>query len=249
MFRGLLTRTTVVGRENIPKTGPYLVVINHVSHLDMVMVIAIGPVINFRYLISDRWVKRRRYGATLRMLGAIPVSMAPGAINYVAVREGLRTLQAGMVLGFAPEATIHPPGLLVGKLGAGFFSSRADIPILPVGISNTDRIMSNARRLCCTDVEVRIGEPFKLPKSELSLGRRRELEAYRHYIMSRIAALIPERYHGYYADSPALAAIQHGNDPWPVVEAMYAPAPVIHGGGTPALRAGRFGTEVPSRAG
>lgn len=221
IFWGLLARTKVFGRENIPRKGPYLVLINHISHLDMVLVLAEGPLMKFRYLISRRWVQRRRFRSVLQWLGAIPVSFEPGAMNVGAVRQALRSLQSGLVLGFAPESTISPPGLLQGKRGAGFFASRLDIPILPVGIINTDQVLSNARRFRRTELELHIGKPFKLPRPDPSLERRDELDAYRHYIMVHIASLIPARYHGHYAGSPALAAIQQGKDPWPIIESMF----------------------------
>ena len=225
-FWGLLARTKVVGRENIPRKGPYLVLINHISHLDMVLVLAQAPLMKFRFLISRRWVQRKRFRSVLQWLGAIPVSFEPGALNCGAVRNGLRALQGGVVLGFAPEATISPPGLLRGKRGAGFLASRVDIPILPVGILNTDRVLSNARRFRRTELELHIGTPFKLPKPDPSLGRRDQLDAYRHYIMVRIASLIPERYHGQYAGDPALAAVEQDKDPWPIIEATLKKDPI-----------------------
>lgn len=225
-FWGLLARTKVIGRENIPGKGPYLVLINHISHLDMLLVLAVAPLMKFRFLISRRWVQRKRFRSVLQWLGAIPVSFEPGAVNCTAVRQGLRTLQDGVVMGFAPEATISPPGLLQGKRGAGFFASRLGIPILPVGIVNTDKVLSNARRFRRTELEIRIGKPFRLPQPDPSMGRRDQLDAYRHYIMVRIASLIPARYHGRYAGDPALAAVVQGKDPWPIIESTFNKDPI-----------------------
>jgi 1-acyl-sn-glycerol-3-phosphate acyltransferase len=62
-------------------------------------------------------------------------------------------------------------------------------------------------------MQVHIGKPFQLP----DLGHRpkpRELEAFTELIMVHIARLLPERYHGYYAESLALAALRAGQDPW-----------------------------------
>jgi hypothetical protein len=42
-----------------------------------------------------------------------------------------------------------------------------------------------------------------------------DMAAYSHLIMVKLADLLPERYHGYYADSPALAALKRGEDPFP----------------------------------
>jgi 1-acyl-sn-glycerol-3-phosphate acyltransferase len=61
---------------------------------------------------------------------------------------------------------------------------------------------------------VNVGPPFTLP----DIGRRprsADLAAYTHLIMVHVAALLPERYWGYYAGSPALEALVAGEDPWP----------------------------------
>ena len=100
------------------------------------------------------------------------------------------------------------------KTGAAYLASRGQVPILPVGIVNTDVLFANVRRLKRTTVQVRIGEPYYLP----DLGRRArsaDLDAYTHLIMVHIAALLPERYYGIYRDSPALKALLAGEDPWP----------------------------------
>jgi hypothetical protein len=79
---------------------------------------------------------------------------------------------------------------------------------------NLEVLFANVRRLRPTTVEVRIGQPFIVPE----IGRRvrsGDLAAYTHLIMCHIAALLPERYHGHYAHSPALRALQRGEDPWP----------------------------------
>jgi 1-acyl-sn-glycerol-3-phosphate acyltransferase len=99
------------------------------------------------------------------------------------------------------------------KDGAAYLASRGQVLIVPVGLVNTDILFANIRRLRRSNVEVRIGEPYYLPE----IGRRvrsRDLPAYTHLIMVKIAALLPERYRGYYKDSPALKALLNGQDPW-----------------------------------
>src|SRR5690606_8871844 len=91
---------------------------------------------------------------------------------------------------------------------------RADVPLVPMAVTNTDKLGRNLKRLRRTKMDVHIGEPFRIP----DLGHRakgRELEAATHLIMVQIANLLPEAYHGYYAGSPALTALQKGEDPWP----------------------------------
>jgi hypothetical protein len=86
--------------------------------------------------------------------------------------------------------------------------------VLPVAVVNTDIVGHNMARLRKTNIQIHIGEPFTLPE----LVRRpkgAELSAYTHLIMLHIAALLPDRHRGYYAESPGLKAYLAGEDPWP----------------------------------
>ncbi|MEZ4517395.1 MAG: hypothetical protein R3C44_11390 [Chloroflexota bacterium] len=100
------------------------------------------------------------------------------------------------------------------KDGAAYLASRTGVPIVPVGMNNTDVLFDNTRHWQRTDIDVRIGKPFYLP----DIGRRArgaDLEAYTHLIMAHIAVMVDPRHRGVYADSPAVAALLAGNDPWP----------------------------------
>ncbi|RIK15024.1 MAG: hypothetical protein DCC51_15175, partial [Anaerolineae bacterium] len=52
--------------------------------------------------------------------------------------------------------------------------------------------------------------------------RGQDLSAYTCLIMTHIAALVEPRHRGVYGDTPALAALQAGEDPWPYCEAATA---------------------------
>ena len=105
--------------------------------------------------------------------------------------------------------------MMAAKDGAAYLASRADVLILPVGLANCDHIFVNFKQLQSTEIHVNIGEPFMLPDMDRR-ARARDLPAYTEYIMAHLAAQLPERYRGVYADSPALAALARGEDPWPI---------------------------------
>lgn len=204
---------TVIGRENIPKEGPYIIVVNHMSKADAPLVFLAFPPMRMRYLAGEKWRSHPLFGPLLAATGGIFINR--GEVDRRALREAMTAMEAGSVFGLAPEGTRSRSNrLLKAKDGAAYLASRTDIPILPTGVVNTDRVAANLPRLRRTKMEVRVGEQFLLP----DLGRRakgQDLEAYTHLIMVHIANLLPERYHGYYADSPALAALHRGEDPWP----------------------------------
>jgi 1-acyl-sn-glycerol-3-phosphate acyltransferase len=147
-------------------------------------------------------------------LGAIYI--VRGEADRPAIRLALDAIEEGTVFGLAPEGTrSHTGQMMLAKDGAAYLASRANVLVLPVGLANCDQIFANFKRLKPTEVAVNIGEPFMLPNIG-SRVRSRDLPAYTHYIMIHIAAQLPERYHGVYADSLALAALKRGEDPWPI---------------------------------
>ena len=209
----LLGTIQVQGRENIPASGPYIVVLNHVSVADTPILLITFPLVRWRFFAGQKWRTHWLYGHIMTWLGAIYINQ--GEADRRALKEALDALQAGAVFGLAPEGSRSQGGQMrVARDGAAYLASRSKVQVLPVGMVNLDVLFANVRRLRPTTVEVHIGQPFIVPE----IGRRvrsGDLAAYTHLIMCHIAALLPERYHGHYAHSPALRALQRGEDPWP----------------------------------
>lgn len=216
----------VSGRQNIPSTGSFLVVSNHLSKTDPAIILLTLPRRRMRVFAASKWRPHPIFGPILGLSGAIWVRR--GEPDRGALHEAIRALDNDQVLGMAPEGTRSRSRVLQkARQGAAYIACRANIPILPVGIANSDQFQDNILHARRTHFKVKIGKPFTLP----DLGyrpRSKEMAAYTELIMSHIANLLPKRYHGYYAKSPALFALQAGEDPWP--EALQS-----------------IGLEVPSR--
>jgi 1-acyl-sn-glycerol-3-phosphate acyltransferase len=203
----------VIGRENIPAAGPYIIVVNHMSKADPPLLYIAFPPMRLRFFAGEKWESHPIFGPIMRAAGAIYIKR--GEVDRGALREGLEALKAGSIFGLAPEGTRSRVGYLIrAKDGAAYLASRANVPVLPVGVTNTDVVGRNFARLRRTQMEVRVGTSFLLPQLE-KRPKGAELAALTHLIMVHIAALLPERYHGYYSDSPALKALLAGEDPWP----------------------------------
>jgi 1-acyl-sn-glycerol-3-phosphate acyltransferase len=217
----VLARLVVNGRENIPASGPYIVAVNHMSVADTPILLISFPIIRWRFFAGEKWRTHWLYGPIMAWLGAIYINR--GAVDRAALKEALAALHKGHVFGLAPEGSRSKVGYMQeARGGVAYLASRANVPILPVGLVNTDVLFANARRLRRTQLEAHIGRSFTLP----DLARRpraADMDAFTHYIMVHIAAQLPPRYHGIYADSPALSALLAGEDPWP-----YCQTTVIH---------------------
>lgn len=214
-----LAEVVVSGEENIPSERPFLVTLNHMSAADTPLLFVSFPTQEWRFFAGEKWQDHWLWGPMMGSLGAIYIKR--GEVDRRAIKEALEAIEQGAVFGLAPEGRRSKVGeMRAAKTGAAYLASRGKAPILPVGITNTDVLFANVRKLKRTRVEVIIGEPYYLP----DLGRRarsKDLDAFTQLIMVHIAALLPERYHGIYRDSPALKALLDGEDPWPYCQEEY----------------------------
>jgi 1-acyl-sn-glycerol-3-phosphate acyltransferase len=208
------------GRENLPTNQPFMICANHMSFWDTQAILVGMPILPWKLFAKGEWRHHPIAGPLLGQCGAIFVNR--GEADRQAIKEAMEAIAQGHIFGIAPEGTrSKTQKLMEAKDGASYLASRANLPIIPIAVINTAEWKYNIRRLRWSKLHIIIGEPFHLP----DLGRRvksHDLPLFTHLIMVKIAQLLPERYHGFYADSPALAALQQGADPWPVIQAMYA---------------------------
>jgi 1-acyl-sn-glycerol-3-phosphate acyltransferase len=115
-------------------------------------------------------------------------------------------MNAGKNLVIAPEGTRSRTGALIeGKPGVSYLATRLGQPIVPVAITGTEDkvIFGNLKRFKRSHVTLTAGPAFTLPPLPRK-NRDQVLKEYTDEIMCRIAAMMPERYHGVYKDHPKL---------------------------------------------
>jgi 1-acyl-sn-glycerol-3-phosphate acyltransferase len=192
----VISRREFAGLENIPDEPPYILVTNHLAVFDSPLLLTICPH-TIRAFAAAKHKRNPLYAPLLAAGGSIWVRR--GEIDREALRKALDALERGEALGMAPEGTRarETYALQSAKVGAAYLATRADVPIVPVGITGTEQIKRNLPRLRRTDVRVVIGKPFRLPESGRIRGKR--LREYTDLIMQHIAELLPEKYQGVYA--------------------------------------------------
>jgi 1-acyl-sn-glycerol-3-phosphate acyltransferase len=102
----------------------------------------------------------------------------------------------------APEGgRSHVTAMRRAKPGVGFILQRAGVPVVPVGlVGTTGDFVRRGLRGERPSVEIRIGQPIRLPPApELSSERRAARQEIADLVMSHIAGLLPDEYRGVYA--------------------------------------------------
>lgn len=196
----LLADWEVFGLENVPARGPLILVANHNNIIDPPLLGASIPhrpvVFMAKKELFDRWYS----GWLVRGYCAFPVRR--GEPDRQAFRQALEVLRRGLILGMFPEGTRSKTGAMgPAQPGTAVIALRARVPILPVGITGTDKVKGPAsviRRR--PHIRVNIGRPFTLAVN--SADRRSAVEEATCQIMGRIAALLPPEYRGAWTPPP-----------------------------------------------
>jgi 1-acyl-sn-glycerol-3-phosphate acyltransferase len=160
---GPITRRDWRGQENLPKSGGVVIVANHISNVD--------PLVLAQYLAySGRWprflAKASLFsvpviGSALRAIGQIPVHRESGAARQ-AVRFADEAIEQGKAVVIYPEGTItHDPDLwpMMGRSGAVRIALKTGCPVIPVGQWGAQDIMWGKK----------IHVPHLLPRKTLRL--------------------------------------------------------------------------------
>lgn len=195
----LLLRCEITGLENVPLTGPLIVIINHIAFLDPVIVQGGFPRVGTPMAKVEAF-ELPVLGLFVKMYGAIPVRRGEG--DMYAVKCALRVLRSGGVVLLAPEGTRSPTyQMQPGKDGAAMLALRSGAPILPVGVTGAHRIKAHWLKLKRSPVHLSVGQPFRLqaPTDHRRVSRT-EMTAMTNEIMYRLAVQLPYEYRGVYSN-------------------------------------------------
>lgn len=180
LYMVLFHRITLVGRENIPATGPVLIFANHPSAFDMIL-IAARIRRKVHYMAKAELFTNPILSYLFRSVGAFPVHRGKGDAG--SIKAALLLLKQGKVVGIFPEGTrtLHKsPERKKG--GAALIAYHAGVPILPVALDGQYHIFCKMR--------IVYGKPFHIQRPESGKLDKESLYAATSDIIDRIYALI-----------------------------------------------------------
>jgi 1-acyl-sn-glycerol-3-phosphate acyltransferase len=200
----LIAHFEIRGKENVPLTGGMIIASNHIGILDIIMVYFAIDRTDLFIPVAEKWEKI----AWIRWLGKQLNFLFVDRFNpdLIALRKMIALMEQGNCLVIAPEGTRSRTGSLnEGKPGVTYLAARSGFPVIPVAITGTEDkvVLGNVKRFRKSHITLTGAKPFIIP-SLPNKDRDAALQKYTDEIMCQIAALLPEKYRGVYANHPRL---------------------------------------------
>ena len=200
-------RPWVKGLENVPRTGPLIVVCNHLSLVDSVFL----PLMIDRQMAflakSDYFTGKGIKGWFIRFFmtsaGQLPIDRSGGKASEASLNAGLQVLAEGGVLAIYPEGTRSPDGRMYrGRTGVARMILEAQVPVIPAAVIGTEKVMplgSNIPKV--HRVGVVIGEPLDFSRFEGMESDRFVLRSITDEIIYEMNKLSEQEYVDVYAST------------------------------------------------
>lgn len=198
----LLLIKEVQGWENIPK-GPFILVSNHTSYLDIIVDGYLCVPKRFHFIGQiDGWkgIMKWLIGAFYFICGTIPLDRKNDESREKALKEAIKVLKKGDILVLYPEGRRSVNGKVQeGKFGTAKIFLKTGVPIIPAGIKGTFELMPpNGKLKIKRAIKVNIGSPLSFSEAfalsqnlhENSAEYQQILEKITDKIMAELTKLI-----------------------------------------------------------
>jgi 1-acyl-sn-glycerol-3-phosphate acyltransferase len=138
----VILRWRATGQGNMPASGGVLLVCNHASFLDVILLgIPLTRPLNF---VARSTLFVPGLGALIRSLGGFPIQRE--GMGASGMKETLRRLRSGGIVTLFPEGTRSPDGQLAAlKPGIAVLVARASVPVVPAGVAGTFEVWPRSR--------------------------------------------------------------------------------------------------------
>lgn len=201
-------RPRIVGRSNVPKSGPIIIASNHLSFIDSFVITLVAPrEVSFLAKSSyftgtglKGWLSRAFFSG----VGAIPVVRGAGQAAQNALQGGIDVLGSGKAFSLYPEGTRSLDGRIYkGRTGVGWLALASGAPVIPVALTGTENLQPvGSKRVHFAKVTVEFGAPLDL-SAHGSADSSRARRAATDEIMAAIQRMSGQEEAGFYNEPPA----------------------------------------------
>jgi 1-acyl-sn-glycerol-3-phosphate acyltransferase len=201
----LLARTDLIGEENIPPAGGAILASNHLSVLDsFYLPLSVERPVTFvaksEYFTGTKPMERIA-GAYLRSTKQLSVDRTGARAGQEMLESALALIKGGALFGIYPEGTRSPDGRLYrGRTGVGWLALHSGVPVLPVAMIGTDRLLPPGHKVPRPGrIQIRIGKPLLFDEYRDQPAGARQRRAVTDRVVEAIRELSGQEFVSMYA--------------------------------------------------
>lgn len=184
--------------EQIPQNGPLIIVVNHINFLEAPILHLFTTPRPINGLVKQETWQQPFLGYLARLWDAIPIDRSGKDLS--GIRRAEEHLRKGGILIVAPEGTRSGDGRLqAARAGVVALAARTGSDILPLAHYGGESFWPRIRRLKRSKICFCTGPRLSLKNQERA-PRGKERQQALDELMLSLARLLPESYHGVYAD-------------------------------------------------
>lgn len=183
-FYRLFNRITIIGKENIPKSGGALLCSNHIGINDVPLLGVVFPR-QIHFLSKKEWFSIPVFSSLISALGAIKLDRSGKDVG--ALKNAIGAIKDGKVVAIFPQGHRYPgedPSNTPIKSGAGLIAYRSGADVIPVCIRT-----KNFKYKFLQKIYVYVGKPIKYSELGFVDGNSAEYRAATELIFSKICSL------------------------------------------------------------
>ncbi len=203
----LIAHVEVSGYEYLPPEGGFVIATNHLGIVDVPLAFYALDRWDMFVMVGEKWKRVGLFRWVGKYFNFIFIDRFNPDIK--ALRKVISSMEENKILIIAPEGTRSRVGSLIeAKPGVSYLATKLNRPIVPAAITGTEDkvVFGNLKRFRRSHFMITAGPAFTLPPLPRE-NRDEVLKQYTDEIMCHIAALLPEKYRGVYADHPRLKEI------------------------------------------
>lgn len=200
-------RPRVIGRENVPATGGVVMAANHISAGDTFLLPAmIRRRMTFaakaELFRGDRGFGSKVIAWFLKAVGQVPMDRSGGRASASGLSPVAQVLADGGIVGIFPEGTRSPDGRLYkGKTGVARLALNNDVPVIPVGMADTEFVKGWFGIPTIRRPRITIGKPIAFGSLDEDGNVAQQLRETTNAVMREIQAITGQEYVDAFASS------------------------------------------------
>lgn len=182
----------IIGQENLPKAGPFIIAANHQSYFDFISLVCVLP-FKLTFLAAEKFFASKFWRPIMEYTGQIKLERYSGDSKDRATELALKVLECGKILAIFPQGTRSRSGEIEKIFtGVAKFALSAKVPVIPIGIKKTFEVMPpQAKKPKFKKIiELHIGRPMVFDSPQTPEVYRRITNE----IMVEVARLAEKKY-------------------------------------------------------